>query len=96
MLNFQHKNGCKGHKRSNLEWHYIKILLSPGHEYYLRGKFHACIRNSTGLVLQCRSKCHRGLTHFYLILFVHCNLHSSSMMVSLSLQAMSLLGKGMS
>ena len=24
MLNFQHKNGCKGHQRSNLEWHCIK------------------------------------------------------------------------
>ena len=24
MLNFQHKNGCKDHQRSNLEWNYIK------------------------------------------------------------------------
>ena len=30
MLNFQHKHGCKGHQRSNLEWHYIKKLMSPG------------------------------------------------------------------
>jgi len=30
MLNFQHKNGCKGHQRSNLEWHYIQKLISPG------------------------------------------------------------------
>ena len=25
MLNFQHKNGCKGHQRSSMEWQYIKI-----------------------------------------------------------------------
>ena len=30
MLNFKQKNGCKGHQRSNLEWHYIKKLMSPG------------------------------------------------------------------
>ena len=26
MLNFQQKNGCKGHQRSNIEWHYIKKI----------------------------------------------------------------------
>ena len=25
-INFQHKNGCKGHQRSNLEWYYIKKI----------------------------------------------------------------------
>ena len=30
MLNFQRKNSCKGHQRSNIEWHYIKKLMSPG------------------------------------------------------------------
>ena len=23
-MNFVGKNGCKGHQRSNLQWHYIK------------------------------------------------------------------------
>ena len=27
---FSTQNGCKGHQRSNLEWHYIKKLISPG------------------------------------------------------------------
>ena len=31
MLNFQHKNGCKGHQQSNLEWHVLyQKLMSPG------------------------------------------------------------------
>ena len=30
MLHFQHKNGCKGHQRSNLQWHYIKNSMSLG------------------------------------------------------------------
>jgi len=27
---FLTQNGCKGHQRSNLEWHYIKKLMSSG------------------------------------------------------------------
>ena len=26
MLNFQHKNSCEGHQRSNLEWLHIKKI----------------------------------------------------------------------
>ena len=30
MLNFQLKKGRKGHQWSNLEWHYIQKIMSPG------------------------------------------------------------------
>ena len=45
MLNFQYKNSCKGHHRSNLHWHYIKNLASLGLQFmwkfsYLYQKVH--------------------------------------------------------
>ena len=30
MLNFQRKNGSKGHQRSNLAQHYIQKFMLPG------------------------------------------------------------------
>ena len=52
MLNFQQKNGCKGHQRLNLWWHYMKNLMSLRVLFvwkvsYLYQKVHTCIRKYT-------------------------------------------------
>ena len=54
-VKFQHKiktASYKDHQRSNLEWHYIKKLISPGVLFVW--KIQTYIKNITGLVL-CRS-----------------------------------------
>ena len=47
-MNFVCKNGCKGHQRSNLQWHYRFHK-----EYYLCGKFHNCFTKCTKCPIFC-------------------------------------------
>jgi len=54
MPNLQHKNGCKGHQRSNLHWHYIKKNYVTRNTSYFGGIFILVSKTTrAGLVLFC-------------------------------------------
>jgi len=64
-LNFQHKNGCKSHERSNLEWHYIKKIYVTRSILFVR----------TGLIL-----CHSTINWYALTSCARLHAHACMQM----------------